>query len=41
MFDDYTTFTQPPFGGVGLNIAPRTNKLSDNIFRAGMYYKFW
>ena len=40
-FDDYTTFTQPPFGGVGLNIAPRTNKLSDNIFRAGMNYKFW
>jgi outer membrane immunogenic protein len=38
-FDDYTTFTQPPFGGAGLNIAPRTNKLNDNIFRAGMNYK--
>src|SRR5262245_63243903 len=40
-FDDYTTFTQPPFGGAGLNIAPRCTKLSDNIFRAGMNYKFW
>ena len=38
-FDDYTTFTQPPFGGFGLNLAPRTNKLNDNIFRAGMNYK--
>jgi outer membrane immunogenic protein len=40
-FDDYTTFTQPPFGGFGLNLAPRTVKLNDNIFRAGMNYKFW
>src|SRR5262245_22318167 len=40
-FDDYTTFTQPPFGGAGLNLAPRTTKLNDNIFRAGMNYKFW
>jgi outer membrane immunogenic protein len=40
-FDDYTTFTQPPFGGFGLNLAPRNNKLNDNIFRAGMNYKFW
>jgi outer membrane immunogenic protein len=38
-FDDYTTFTQPPFGGAGLNLAPRTVKLNDNIFRAGMNYK--
>jgi outer membrane immunogenic protein len=38
-FDDYQTFTQPPFGGAGLNIAPRNNKLNDNIFRAGMNYK--
>jgi outer membrane immunogenic protein len=38
-FDDYTTFTQPPFGGFGLNIAPRSTKLYDNIFRAGMNYK--
>jgi outer membrane immunogenic protein len=40
-FDDYQTFTSPPFGGQGLNIAPRNNKLNDNIFRAGMNYKFW
>jgi len=40
-FDDYTTFTQPPFGGVGLNIAPRSVKLYDNVIRAGMNYKFW
>ena len=40
-FDDYQTFTTAPFGGAGLNIAPRNNKLSDNIFRAGMNYKFW
>jgi outer membrane immunogenic protein len=40
-FDDYTTFTQPPFGGLGMNIAPRTNKLYDNIVRAGMNYKFY
>ena len=40
-FDDYTTFTQPPFGGQGLNLAPRSVKLNDNIFRAGMNYKFW
>jgi outer membrane immunogenic protein len=40
-FDDYTTFTTPPFGGTGLNLAPRTNKLNDNIFRAGMNYKFY
>ena len=38
-FDDYTTFTQPPFGGFGLNLAPRSVKLNDNIFRAGMNYK--
>jgi outer membrane immunogenic protein len=38
-FDDYQTFTQPPFGGAGLNLAPRNNKLNDNIFRAGMNYK--
>src|SRR5215467_3320297 len=38
-FDDYQTFTQPPFGGAGSNIAPRNNKLYDNIFRAGMNYK--
>ena len=38
-FDDYTTFTTPPFGGAGLNIAPRSVKLNDNIFRAGMNYK--
>ena len=38
-FDDYQTFTQPPFGGFGLNLAPRNNKLNDNIFRAGMNYK--
>jgi len=40
-FDDYTTFTTPPFGGSGLNIAPRNVKLYDNIFRAGMNYRFW
>src|SRR5215472_9764039 len=38
-FDDYTTFTTPPFGVA--NIAPRNVKLFDNIFRAGMNYKFW
>ena len=38
-FDDYTTFTSPPFGGAGLNIAPRNVNLNDNIFRAGMNYK--
>ena len=38
-FDDYTTFTQPPFGAG--NIAPRNVKLYDNIFRAGMNYRFW
>jgi outer membrane immunogenic protein len=37
-FDDYTTFTSPPFGVN--NIAPRNVKLYDNIFRAGMNYKF-
>src|SRR5262249_52905367 len=36
-FDDYTTFTQPPFGAA--NIAPRNVNLNDNIFRAGMNYK--
>jgi outer membrane immunogenic protein len=36
-FDDYTTFTQPPFGAE--NIAPRNVKLYDNIIRAGMNYK--
>ena len=40
-FDDYTTFTTPPFGGAGLNIAPRSVKLYDNVIRAGMNYKFW
>ena len=40
-FDDYQTFNIPTFGGTGLNIAPRNNKLNDNIFRAGMNYKFW
>jgi outer membrane immunogenic protein len=38
-FDDYTTFTTPPFGAAGLNIAPRNVKLYDNVFRAGMNYK--
>jgi outer membrane immunogenic protein len=38
-FDDYTTFTSPPFGI--LDIAPRNVKLYDNIFRAGMNYRFW
>jgi outer membrane immunogenic protein len=38
-FDDYTTFNSPPFGNA--NIAPRSVKLYDNIFRAGMNYKFW
>jgi outer membrane immunogenic protein len=38
-FDDYTTFNSPPFGNG--NIAPRNVKLYDNIFRAGMNYKFW
>ena len=38
-FDDYTTFTTPPFGGAGGNIAPRSVKLYDNIIRAGMNYK--
>ena len=38
-FDDYTTFTQPPFGAE--NIAPRSVKLYDNIVRAGMNYKFY
>ena len=38
-FDDYTTFTQPPFGAA--DIAPRSVKLYDNIFRAGMNYKIW
>jgi outer membrane immunogenic protein len=38
-FDNYTTFTQPPFGAE--NIAPRSVKLNDNIFRAGMNYKFY
>jgi len=37
-FDDYTTFTSPPFGNN--NIAPRNVKLFDNIFRAGLNYKF-
>src|SRR5262249_30920796 len=36
-FDDYTTFTSPPFASN--NIAPRNVKLYDNIFRAGMNYK--
>jgi outer membrane immunogenic protein len=40
-FDDWTSFTSPPFGGAGLNIAPRNVKLYDNIFRAGMNYRFW
>jgi outer membrane immunogenic protein len=37
-FDDWTTFTTPPFG-VG-NISPISVKLYDNVFRAGMNYKF-
>ena len=37
-FDDYTTFNSPPFGNA--NIAPRNVKLFDNIFRAGLNYKF-
>jgi outer membrane immunogenic protein len=37
-FDDYTTFNSPPFGNN--NIAPRNVKLFDNIFRAGLNYKF-
>ena len=37
-FDDWTTFTTPPFG-VG-NISPINVKLYDNVFRAGMNYKF-
>ena len=36
-FDDYTTFTSPPFASN--NIAPRNVKLYDNIIRAGMNYK--
>jgi outer membrane immunogenic protein len=36
-FDDFTTFTSPPFGNA--NIAPRDVKLHDHIFRAGMNYK--
>ena len=36
-FDDYTTFTSPPFASN--NIAPRNVKLYDNIFRAGMNYR--
>ena len=38
-FDDYTTFNSPPFASN--NIAPRNVKLYDNIFRAGMNYRFW
>jgi outer membrane immunogenic protein len=38
-FDDYTTFTSPPFN-TGI-VSPRTVKLNDHIFRAGMNYKFW
>jgi outer membrane immunogenic protein len=38
-FDDYTTFTTGPFA-VG-NVSPRTVKLNDHIFRAGMNYKIW
>jgi len=37
-FDDYTTFNSPPFASN--NIAPRNVKLYDNIFRAGMNYRF-
>jgi outer membrane immunogenic protein len=40
-FDDYTTFTNAPFSATGGNIAPRTNKLEDYIWRAGLNYKFW
>jgi outer membrane immunogenic protein len=38
-FDNFTTFTQPPFGAG--DIAPRSVKLNDNIVRAGMNYKFY
>jgi outer membrane immunogenic protein len=40
-FDDYTTFTNAPFSVSGGNIAPRTVKLEDYIWRAGLNYKFW
>jgi outer membrane immunogenic protein len=40
-FDDYTTFTNAPFSVTGGNIAPRTNKLEDYVWRAGLNYKFW
>ena len=39
-FNDYTTFTTAPFAVSGGNIAPRTNKLEDYIWRAGLNYKF-
>jgi outer membrane immunogenic protein len=43
-FDDYTTFTNPPFANAFApfgNISPRTVKLDDYIYRAGLNYKFW
>jgi outer membrane immunogenic protein len=41
-FDDYTTFTTAPFAvSPAGNISPRTVKLEDYIWRAGLNYKFW
>jgi outer membrane immunogenic protein len=40
-FDDYTTFTTPPFAVLGGTVTPRTVKLEDYIWRAGLNYKFW
>jgi outer membrane immunogenic protein len=40
-FDDYTTFTNGPFSTTGGNINPRTVKLEDYIWRAGLNYKFF
>jgi outer membrane immunogenic protein len=41
-FDDYTTFTNAPFAvSPAGNISPRTVKLEDYIWRAGLNYKFW
>src|SRR5262249_61876804 len=38
-FGTSTTFTNPPFGVVG--IQPRQVQVKDYIWRAGMNYKFW